>query len=215
MREVLDLLTHTGISVVLEQHTATALEAADCQSRPRSELGALCDLIIVVGGDGSLLGIGRDLAGTRVPVIGVNRGGLGFLAGISPDQLTHQLSQVLMGEFVAEDHFLLEAWVMRDGEERSRSVALNDVVVHPGSMTRMLEFSLHIDGRFVYDQRSDGLIIASPTGSTARSSSVATPIWRSASASTAIHRRRRAAIRRCISRWPWVRCCTWRSIRYP
>ncbi|MEM1433575.1 MAG: NAD(+) kinase [Pseudomonadota bacterium] len=176
VREVLQLLDQTGVSVVLEQHTARALGEAGYQPRPRAELGAHCDLIIVVGGDGSLLGIGRDLAGTRVPVIGVNRGGLGFLAGISPDQLSQQLRQVLMGQFVAEDHFLLEAWVMRDGEERSRSVALNDVVVHPGSMTRMLEFSLSINERFVYDQRSDGLIIASPTGSTAYALSAGGPI---------------------------------------
>lgn len=176
VREVERTLANTGVEMLLEERTAEALDQSGHPVHARRDLGRECDLIVVVGGDGSLLGVGRDLAESGIPLIGVNRGGLGFLAGISPDLLEQQLRQVLMGQFVAEDHFLLEAWVERDGEELSRSSALNDVVVHPGSMTRMMEISLSIDGKYVYDQRSDGLIIASPTGSTAYALSAGGPI---------------------------------------
>ncbi|MFK7916322.1 MAG: NAD(+) kinase [Pseudomonadales bacterium] len=176
VRAVADVLDAAAVTLVLEQHTAAALGEGSGDALPRQELGAACDLIVVVGGDGSLLGVGRDLADARVPVIGVNRGGLGFLAGVSPDLIAEKLQEVLRGDFVSEDHFLLESWVSRADAEQSRSRALNDVVVHPGSMARMMEFSLWIDGKFVYDQRSDGLIIASPTGSTAYSLSAGGPI---------------------------------------
>lgn len=176
VRAVAGLIEQADIELLYERNTARALNGGEAGTLARSELGEHCDLIIVVGGDGSLLGVGRELAGSRVPVIGVNRGSLGFLAGIAPDELTSKLQDVLQGRFVAQDHFLLEAWVERAGEELSRSVALNDVVVHPGSMARMLEISLWIDGRYVYDQRSDGLIISSPTGSTAYALSAGGPI---------------------------------------
>jgi NAD+ kinase len=142
----------------------------------RAQLGRRCDLIVVVGGDGSLLGVARDLADCDVPVLGVNRGGLGFLADIPPDQIDSSLPAVLAGGFTTEDHFLLDARVVHEGAEIGGSPALNDVVVHLGAMTRMMEFSLWVDGQFVYDQRSDGLIVASPTGSTAYSLSAGGPI---------------------------------------
>lgn len=176
VRVVADVLDAENVSLVLERHTAAVLGTGEAEALPREALGAACDLIVVVGGDGSLLGVGRDLAEARIPVIGVNRGGLGFLAGISPDQIAEKMHEVLRGDYVSEDHFLLEAWVLREGSERSRSRALNDVVVHPGSMARMMEFSLWIDDKFVYEQRSDGMIIASPTGSTAYALSAGGPI---------------------------------------
>ena len=109
-------------------------------------------------------------------MLGINRGGLGFLADISPNQIEQKIAEVLRGEFVAEDHFLLDARVFSDGVERAGSPALNDVVVHLGGMAKMMEFSLWVDDQFVYDQRSDGVIIASPTGSTAYSLSAGGPI---------------------------------------
>lgn len=176
VRQVADLLDAQGVEVVLEARTASALGESGAGVHAREELGSHCDLIVVVGGDGSILGVGRDLAAARVPVIGVNRGGLGFLAGIAPDVMEVKLTEVLHGEYVSEDHFLLEARVLRDGKELSRSPAMNDVVVHPGSMARMMEFSLWVNEKFVYEQRSDGLIIASPTGSTAYALSAGGPI---------------------------------------
>jgi len=179
---VLRLLLSQGVDVVVEDDTAelmgngTRTDRDHYSRAPRLTIGEQADLIVVVGGDGSLLGVGRDLAHSGVPVVGVNRGGLGFLADISPDQIDASLGGVLAGEYHEEDHFLLEVRVLRAGKEVVQSPALNDVVVHLGGMARMMEFSLWIDEEFVYDQRSDGLIIASPTGSTAYSLSAGGPI---------------------------------------
>jgi NAD+ kinase len=162
--------------VVVEDVTAATLPGFRGRVATRTELGQQCDLIVVVGGDGSLLGVARDLAHFGVPVLGVNRGGLGFLADIPPDQIDSRLPAVLAGNFTTEDHFLLDARVVQNDVEIGRSPALNDVVVNVGAMARMMEFSLWVDGQFVYDQRSDGLIVASPTGSTAYSLSAGGPI---------------------------------------
>ncbi|MEQ8861060.1 MAG: NAD(+) kinase [Pseudomonadales bacterium] len=171
-----DCLQRHKRAVVVEDVTAATLPGFRGEVAPRLELGRRCDLLVVVGGDGSLLGVARDLAHFSVPVLGVNRGGLGFLADIPPDQVDIRLPAVLDGNYSTEDHFLLDARVVNDGIETGRSPALNDVVVHLGTMTRMMEFSLWVDSQFVYDQRSDGLIIASPTGSTAYSLSAGGPI---------------------------------------
>jgi NAD+ kinase len=165
-----------GVTIVLEASTAAMLPGTPHRVAERKALGELCDLLIVVGGDGSLLGVARDLAASQVPVIGVNRGGLGFLADISPDQIELKIGAVLDGEFVVDHRFLLETSVFRDGQNRGGSTALNDVVVHAGTMSRMMELALYIDDKFVYDQRSDGLIVASPTGSTAYALSAGGPI---------------------------------------
>lgn len=175
-----ECLDRLGVAVVVEDSTAQAmggqLNESSWAVASRQQLGEQCDLIVVVGGDGSLLGVGRDLAHAGVPVIGVNRGGLGFLADISPDQIDEKLAGVLAGDYTIEDHFLLDARVARGGETVWRSPALNDVVVHLGGVARMMEVSLWVDNEFVYEQRSDGLIIASPTGSTAYSLSAGGPI---------------------------------------
>tara|TARA_Y100001933_G_scaffold248189_1_gene281803 strand:- start:533 stop:1522 length:990 start_codon:yes stop_codon:yes gene_type:complete len=171
-----DCLVRHGRGVVVEDVTARTLPGFRGEEASRVELGERCDLLVVVGGDGSLLGVARDLAHYGVPVLGVNRGGLGFLADIPPDQIDVRLPAVLDGAYTSEDHFLLDARVLHDGVETGRSPALNDVVVHLGTMTRMMEFSLWVDGQYVYDQRSDGLIVASPTGSTAYSLSAGGPI---------------------------------------
>lgn len=179
---VIECLHSHSVQIVIEDDTAVLMGSGAQGGRikhataPRLELGSRCDLIVVVGGDGSLLGVGRDLAHAGVPVVGVNRGGLGFLADIAPEQIAAKFSDVLAGRYSIEDHFLLEARVMRHGREIARSAALNDVVVHLGTMARMMEFELWVDDEFVYDQRSDGVIIASPTGSTAYSLSAGGPI---------------------------------------
>ncbi|MGD8416633.1 MAG: NAD(+) kinase [Pseudomonadales bacterium] len=184
LESVLDVLLNADVEVVVEDDTAAMLVGGDRKDAdgaafaraPRLALGKRTDLIVVVGGDGSLLGVGRDLAHARVPVVGVNRGGLGFLADISPDQIDVSLAEVLNGAYRKEDHFLLEATVCREGREVVTSPALNDVVVHLGGGARMMEFALWVDDEFVYDQRSDGLIISSPTGSTAYALSAGGPI---------------------------------------
>jgi len=139
-------------------------------------LGEICDLVIVVGGDGSLLGAARELAKSKIPLLGVNRGRLGFLTDISPADLEERLEKVLQGEYIEETRFLLDGHVERNGQPLGFGTALNDVVLHPGKSTRMIGFDLYIDGHFVYSQRSDGLIVATPTGSTAYSLSAGGPI---------------------------------------
>ena len=155
------VLLAAGIDVVIDAETAEVLPSGAHKVAPKSDLETM-DLVVVVGGDGSLLGYGRDLAASGVPVVGVNRGGLGFLAAVSPDQIEASFADILAGDFAIEDHFLLQATVTRKGQTIALQTALNDVVVNPGSPARMMEFALWVDGEYVYDQRSDGLIIASP-----------------------------------------------------
>ena len=171
------LLNEMGIQTLLEEKVLSALKL-DRGDRvvTRAELGGVADLVIVVGGDGSILGVSWDLAGSGVPVVGVNRGSLGFLAAIAPGDIEEKFEQILSGDYSIEDHFLLEAQVFRDDVLVSSSTALNDVVVNPSSMSRMMEFDLLVNEEFVYNQRSDGIIVASPTGSTAYSLSAGGPI---------------------------------------
>jgi len=168
-----------GIRVLFGSQTLAALSNAQTTTREgvaEKDMGSAADLVVVVGGDGSLLGFGREMAASGVPVVGVNRGGLGFLAAISPDQIDSKFTEILEGQFTTEEHFLLQASILRDGEVIAEQSALNDVVVSPGGVMGMMEFSLWLDDEFVYDQRSDGLIVASPTGSTAYALSAGGPI---------------------------------------
>ena len=171
------LMNEMGIQTLLEEKVLSALKLDRGDGVvTRAELGGVADLVIVVGGDGSILGVSRDLAGSGVPVVGVNRGSLGFLAAIAPGDIEEKFEQILSGDYSIEDHFLLEAQVFRDDVLVSSSTALNDVVVNPSSMSRMMEFDLLVNEEFVYNQRSDGIIVASPTGSTAYSLSAGGPI---------------------------------------
>ncbi len=172
---VLDVLQSEGCTVAVEVETVDFVNSGSAQVVSRQELGE-CDLVIVVGGDGSILGVARDLAHSDVLVLGVNRGGLGFLADIFPDQIEQGISAVLKGKYQLEVRFLLEHSVLRDNEIVHQSLALNDVVVNSGSITRMMEFNLLINDEYVYSQRSDGLIVSTPTGSTAYALSAGGPI---------------------------------------
>ena len=172
---VVETLRAEGADITLEVRTARMLSVGG--GVPRAAIGEGMDLVVVVGGDGSILGVARDVARTGVAVLGVNRGGLGFLADISPDQIAAKLPAALRGEHTVEERFLLEASVWRDGRPSGGAdPALNDVVVHAGSMSRMMDFSLFVDDEFVYSQRSDGLIVSTPTGSTAYALSAGGPI---------------------------------------
>ena len=171
-----DYLLSRGLNVIIEEKTAAAISDHGMTVCDQQALGETSDLVIVVGGDGSMLGAARALARHKVPVLGVNRGRLGFLTDISPSNLEAGLEQVLKGNYILENRFLLEATIQRDGESVGLGHALNDVVLQPGMATRMIEFELFVDGLFVYSQRSDGLIIATPTGSTAYALSAGGPI---------------------------------------
>jgi NAD+ kinase len=176
IRRLKKFLIERHLHVILEETIAEVLPGHGLQTCSRKILGEVCDLVIVVGGDGSILGAARALAGQRIPVLGINRGSLGFLTDIKPDELEVKVAEVLEGRFLEESRFLLEAEVRRHGEAIGQGDALNDVVLHPGKSTKMIEFELFIDGHFVCSQKADGLIVATPTGSTAYSLSAGGPI---------------------------------------
>jgi NAD+ kinase len=171
-----DFLLDKGITVVLEREVAELLPGHGLQVSTRKLIGEICDLVIVVGGDGSMLGAARALAIHDVPVLGINRGGLGFLTDISPNEVIEKVTEVLQGKYKVEKRFLLDTVVKRDGEPIGQGSAFNDVVVSSGEIARMIEFETSIEGQFVYSQRSDGLIVSTPTGSTAYSLSAGGPI---------------------------------------
>src|SRR5690554_7658699 len=176
LKRLKNFLLNEGYQVILEDTTATVLPGHGLQVSTRKLMGEICDLVIVVGGDGSLLGAARALANFYVPVLGVNRGQLGFLTDISPLELEEKVGEVLAGEYIEESRFLLDMYLKRNGEPVSYGCGLNDIVLHPGKSTRMIGFELYIEGQFVYSQRSDGLIVATPTGSTAYALSAGGPI---------------------------------------
>lgn len=175
-RRLLKFLREKKRQVIMDDVTAKLAGEPDSEVYPRSELSGHCDLVIVIGGDGSMLGMAKFIASDQVPVIGVNRGRLGFLTDVLPDEIEEQLSLVLEGSFSVEKRFLLEAQLRRAGEVEAVGFALNDVVLHPGQAAQMIEFELFVDDRFVYSQESDGLIVATPTGSTAYALSAGGPI---------------------------------------
>ena len=139
-------------------------------------IGQKVDLAIVVGGDGSLLGASRALANFGTPVLGINRGTLGFLTDIRPSEAIEKVGQALLGKFTEEKRWLNSVEVIRDEQIIAQATALNDVVLHKGQSARMLGFDLCIDDQFVYSSRSDGLIVSTPTGSTAYALSAGGPI---------------------------------------
>lgn len=155
-------LRRHGIATRLEQHTAQLV--GQPEGAALETLGAECDLILVVGGDGTLLHAARLLAEHDVALVGINLGRLGFLVDILPDEVEERLDQLLDGHFEADARALLDA---RLGAAAPAGRALNDIVVHKWNSVRMIEFETYVDGRFVNAQRSDGLIVATPTGSTA------------------------------------------------
>ena len=167
LKRLLRFLDTQNLQIIIEDRTATLLLDHGHPEASRRTLGELCDLVIVVGGDGSLLGAARTLCHSGTLVLGVNRGRLGFLTEISPDELEERVGQVLDGKYEVEERFLLDAELYRDGVQVGSGDALNEVVLHPGKAVRMIGFELFIDRQFVYSQRSDGLIMATPTGSTA------------------------------------------------
>ncbi len=176
LRVLTGFLARQNVEIILGQSVAAMLPDTGYEVASRTKLGERCDLIIVLGGDGSLLGAARMLARHNVPVLGINRGRLGFLTDILPDDIERSVGAVLKGEYVLEKRFLLSATVKRGGENIGRAEALNDVVVNSGTSAQMIEFDLYVDNEFVYRQRSDGLIISTPTGSTAYSLSGGGPI---------------------------------------
>lgn len=169
-------LAGRSIDVSLEQNTARHCMIADYKTLGMSEIGSSAELAIVLGGDGTILSTARVLVDSGIPLVGVNRGRFGFLTDLSAEDMLTGMGSILDGEYSIEQRILLSATVLRDGEEKSQGCALNDVVVNKTGLARLIELEVNIDGHFVHRQRSDGLIIATPTGTTAYSLSAGGPI---------------------------------------
>ncbi len=176
VRRLVAFLQADGRRVLVEQSTAELLGDTSLETIGQNPAEGSVDLLIVVGGDGSMLGAARACVDLKVPLLGLNRGRLGFLTDIHPDDMEEGIGRVLSGEFKSTERRLLEMRVERNGETIGSGLALNDLVLHPGKSVRMMEFELYIDQEFVYSQRSDGLIISTPTGSTAYALSAGGPI---------------------------------------
>ena len=157
-------LEQRKLRILLDPLTATHIGACPYPVLPLEELGAQADLAIVIGGDGTMLNIARTLAPHQVALVGVNQGRLGFLTDISLDTMYDTIGAILDGKFVAEARMLLKGEIFRNGQRLFDVLAFNDVVVSKGLRGSMMEFEVHIDGQFIYRQRSDGLIVATPTG---------------------------------------------------
>lgn len=165
-----------GYCVIIERQIAQGLRLKDAITGSLADIGQRANLAVLVGGDGNMLGAARVLARHDIQVIGVNRGNLGFLTDIDPDNALQQLADVLEGEYIDEQRFLLETSVYKEQQQCRISTAINEVILHPGKVAHMIEFEVYINDCFAFSQRSDGLIIATPTGSTAYSLSAGGPI---------------------------------------
>jgi NAD+ kinase len=173
---IVQFLQQIGYRVVFEAETAAHVSMPGIEALTASEIGEQASAAVVVGGDGTMLGIARQLAKYNVPLIGINQGRLGFMTDIPIGQVVPLLGEILKGAATAEKRSLLEGRVMRNGEMMFCGVAVNDVVVSRGSGAGMAELKVTVDGQFMYNQRSDGLIVATPTGSTAYALSAGGPL---------------------------------------
>lgn len=176
LSEIAKFLAGAGFTVVFEAETAAYAAIDQYAAMTPEQIGGHADVAIVVGGDGTMLGIARQLAPYNIPLIGINQGRLGFMTDIPLDRMMPTLTEILSGTFESEQRSLLAGMVERNGESIFGALAFNDVVVSRGSGSGMVELRVHVDGRFMYNQRSDGLIVATPTGSTAYALSAGGPL---------------------------------------
>lgn len=174
--DIATFLARQGLEVSLERETALNVDLSGYPSLTPADIGRECDLVIVVGGDGTMLGIARQLAPYDLPLVGVNQGRLGFITDVPIDELAAALGPMLAGDYEEERRTMLEGAVWRDGECIFEGIAMNDVVVSRGATASMVELKIDINDAFVANLRADGLIIGSPTGSTAYALSAGGPI---------------------------------------
>jgi len=177
LKILINFLAKRALRIVIDAPSAQLLSHTDLNIVTNTEeLGIRCDLIIVIGGDGTLLQAARLLAKHDVRILGINLGRLGFLTDINPTEMKKYVAQILDGAFFEEDRFLIYAEVYRNEQCLSYCNALNDIVIYRGNMSNMLTFETTINGHFVNCQRADGLVVSTPTGSTAYALSADGPI---------------------------------------
>lgn len=167
-------LTAQGLEVWVEINTADHTALTHYKTLTLDEVGETADLAIVMGGDGTMLSVARSLIEADVPLVGINRGRFGFLTDLRAEDMLVEIDRILAGDFIVEPRMLLFAQVVRNGKVIYSSYALNDVVIKSG--LRLIELEVDIDNKFVYKQRSDGLILSTPTGTTAYALSAGGPI---------------------------------------
>ncbi len=179
-RQALERIAHflmdQGCEVVIEAETSANMGLDRYTTMDVAGIGAACDACVVVGGDGTMLGIGRQMAQYGLPLIGINQGRLGFITDIPLDNFEATLQPMLAGLFEEDHRSLMQARVMRGGRCVFSALAMNDVVVNRGATAGMVELRVEVDGNFVANQRADGLIIATPTGCTAYALSAGGPL---------------------------------------
>jgi NAD+ kinase len=171
-----DFLRSQGVQVVVDNLTAEHLKNHSLRVLSLLEMKGQIDLAVVMGGDGTMLNIARTLAPFGIPLVGVNKGRLGFLTDLSIETMKKSLASMLQGKYVTEQRMLLSVRVIREGRQVAEAVAFNEVVVHRSNSSSMIECEVRIDGDYLYTQRADGLIVSTPTGSTAYALSAGGPI---------------------------------------
>jgi NAD+ kinase len=176
LEEVAQFLVGQGLEVSFERETANATGVTDYEGLSAAEMGERCDLAVVVGGDGTMLGIARELARYNLPLVGINQGRLGFITDVPIERFREALAPMIAGDYEEEHRSMLEGGVWRDGERIFEGLSMNDVVVSRGATASMVELKIDIGDDFVANLRADGLIVASPTGSTAYALSAGGPI---------------------------------------
>lgn len=187
LRELSTFLSGQGIRVLVESGTALAVASSGgLESANYEAIGAHADVALVLGGDGTMLNSARRLAEYDVPLVGVNQGRLGFMTDIARKDMLASIAQLLDGRFQSERRFLLDTQVLRAGAPVFKTLALNDVVVNKGDIGRMIEMKVEVDGEFLYVLRADGMIVSTPTGSTAYALSANGPILQPSVAGIAV-----------------------------
>ncbi len=176
VEDIAAFLASRGHQVLIEAETARVLPSNKHPVVTTTEIGAHADLAIVIGGDGTMLGLARQLAGLGVPLVGINQGRLGFITDIALNDWPDALDAILKGHFISEHRTLLTARALRKGIVVWQDIAMNDVVINRSSRSGMIELEVHVDDNYMYTQRADGLIVATPTGSTAYALSANGPI---------------------------------------
>jgi NAD+ kinase len=176
LEEIAHFLVARGLEVSFERETAHATGVVDFEALTPAEMGQRCDLAVVVGGDGTMLGIARELSRYNLPLVGINQGRLGFITDLPMGQYQEALAPMIEGDYEEERRSMLEGEVWRDGASIFTGLSLNDVVVSRGASASMVELSVDVGDDFVANIRADGLIVASPTGSTAYALSAGGPI---------------------------------------
>jgi NAD+ kinase len=176
LTQIAAYLRRRDLRILLDEASAKLMPPNSLAVANRRTIGRQCDLAIVMGGDGTLLNAARSLVDFQIPIVGVNLGRLGFLADVSPHEIPHRLEEVLTGQFREDERSLLHAQIVREGRSVTQAVALNDVVVHKRDVARMIEVDAFLNGQFLNAYRADGLIISTPTGSTAYALSGGGPI---------------------------------------